>query len=210
MLQATRGRRLLHITGCSTGLDLKVRVENEGPPPASAFLHCARRWREPSPPGDGVCDHIVRTAQLSRWHAQEWTECSDLGAQSMHAVGGHDGQNVLGLNACIAWRGCQCKTWTGLSSAGPWASATCTGHAGSSFLGHVNTYHHTSPCALSWRTKCMSNIYLHVATHEFFCLWLLHRSDVCLRCSGGRLQRRGLCVFQRASACVYRPFAPAL
>jgi hypothetical protein len=29
-------------------------------------------------------------------------------------------------------------TWTRLSSTGPWPSATCTGHAGSSCLGHVN------------------------------------------------------------------------
>ena len=157
----------------------------------------------PCAPCDGAPEDIVGTAQLSCCHAQEWTECSDLGAQSMHAGGGHDGLDVLSLNACIAWRGCQCKIWTGLSSIGPLASATCTGHAGSSFLGHANTYHRTSPYALSWRTKCMSNICLHVATHEFCCLWLLDRSDMCPRCSGGRLQRRGLCVFQRASACVY-------
>ena len=154
----------------------------------------------PCAPCDGICDYIVRTAQLSRCHAQEWTECPDLGAQSMHAGGGHDGLDVLSLNACIAWRGCQCKIWTGLSSTGPWPSATCTGDAGSSILGHVNTYHRTSPCALLWCSACMSKTLVRVATHELCCCWLLDRSEVCLRCAGDRLQRARLCVFQRASA----------
>ena len=103
----------------------------------------------PCAPCDGICDYIVGDAHLPRVRAQQWTECSELGAQSMHANGGHDQLDGLRLNACIAWGSCQCKIWTELSSTGPWPSATCTGHAGSSFLGHVNTYHRTSPCALS-------------------------------------------------------------
>ena len=102
----------------------------------------------PCAPCDGICDYIVGDAQLPRVRAQQWTECSELGAQSMHADSGHDRLDGLRLNACIAWKSCQRKIWTGLSSTGPWPSATCTGHAGSSFLGHVNTYHRTSPCAL--------------------------------------------------------------
>ena len=119
----------------------------------------------------------------------------------MHANGGHDRLDGLRLNACIAWKSCQRKIWTGLSSTGPWSSATCTGHAGSSFLGHVNTYHRTSPCALSWCSACMSNTLVRVATHKLCCCWLLGRSEVCLRCAGDRLQRLRLCVFQRASVC---------
>ena len=119
----------------------------------------------------------------------------------MHANGGHDQLDGLRLNACIAWKSCQRKIWTGLSSTGPWPSATCTGHAGSSFLGHVNTYHRTSPCALSWCSACMSNTLVRVATHKLCCCWLLGRSEVCLRCAGDRLQRLRLCVFQRASVC---------
>ena len=57
----------------------------------------------------------------------ESSECSELGAQSMHADGGHDRLDGLRLNACIPWKSCQCKIWTGLSSTGPWPSATCTG-----------------------------------------------------------------------------------
>ena len=123
-----------------------------------------------------------------------------MGAQSMHAGGRHDGLDGLLLNACIAWRSCQCKIWTGLSSTGPWQSVTCTGDAGSSFLGHVNTYHRTSPCALLWCSACMSKTLVRVATHKLCCCWLLDRSEVCLRCAGDRLQRARLCVFQRASA----------
>ena len=119
----------------------------------------------------------------------------------MHANGGHDQLDGLRLNACIAWKSCQHKIWTGLSSTGPWPSATCTGHAGSSFLGHVNTYHRTSPCALLWCSACMSNTLVRVATHKLCCCWLLVRSEVCLRCAGDRLQRLRLCVFQRASVC---------
>ena len=119
----------------------------------------------------------------------------------MHANGGHDQLDGLRLNACIAWKSCQHKIWTGLSSTGPWPSATCTGHAGSSFLGHVNTYHRTSPCALLWCSACMSNTLVRFATHKLCCCWLLVRSEVCLRCAGDRLQRLRLCVFQRASVC---------
>ena len=124
-----------------------------------------------------------------------------MGAQSMHADGGHDQLDGLRLNACIAWKSCQHKIWTGLSSTGPWPSATCTGHAGSSFLGHVNTYHRTSPCALSWCSASMSNTLVRVATHKLCCYSLLDRSEVCLRCAGDRLQRLRFCVFQRASVC---------
>ena len=119
----------------------------------------------------------------------------------MHANGGHDQLDGLRLNACIAWKSCQRKIWTGLSSTGPWSSATCTGHAGSSFLGHVNTYHRTSPCALSWCSASMSNTLVRVATHKLCCCSLLDRSEVCLRCAGDRLQRLRLFVFQRASVC---------
>ena len=119
----------------------------------------------------------------------------------MHANGGHDQLDGLRLNACIAWGSCQCKIWTELSSTGPWPSATCTGHAGSSFLGHVNTYHPTSPCALSWCSACMSKTLVRVATHKFCCCWLIDRSEVCLLCAGDRMQRRRLCVFQRTSVC---------
>ena len=124
-----------------------------------------------------------------------------MGAQSMHADGGHDRLDELRLNACMAWRSCQCKIWTELSSTGPWPSATCTGHAGSSFLGHVNTYHPTSPCALSWCSACMSKTLVRVATHKFCCCWLIDRSEVCLLCAGDRMQRLRLCVFQRTSVC---------
>jgi hypothetical protein len=119
----------------------------------------------------------------------------------MHANGGHDRLDGLRLNACIAWKSCQRKIWTGLSSTGPWPSATCTGHAGSSFLGHVNTYHHTSPCALSWCSACMSKTLVHVATHKLGCCWLIDRSEVCQLCAGDRMQRLRLCVFQRTSVC---------
>ena len=119
----------------------------------------------------------------------------------MHANGGHDQLDGLRLNACIAWKSCQHKIWTGLSSTGPWPSATCTGHAGSSFLGHVNTYHHTSPCALSWCSACMSKTLVHVATHKLGCCWLIDRSEVCHLCAGDRMQRLRLCVFQRTSVC---------
>ena len=155
----------------------------------------------PCAPCDGAPQDIVGDAHLSRVRAQQWTECSELGAQSMHANGGHDRLDGLHLNACIAWKSCQRKIWTGRSSTGPWPSATCTGHAGSSFLGHVNTYHRTSPCALSWCSACMSNTLVRVATHKLCCCWLLGRSEVCLRCAGDRLQRLRLCVFQRASVC---------
>ena len=155
----------------------------------------------PCAPCDGICDYIVGDAQLPRVRAQQWTECSELGAQSMHANGGHDQLDGLRLNACIAWKSCQRKIWTGLSSTGPWPSATCTGHAGSSFLGHVNTYHRTSPCALSWCSASMSNTLVRVATHKLCCCSLLDRSEVCLRCAGDRLQRLRLFVFQRASVC---------
>ena len=121
---------------------------------------------------------------MPRIPAQQWTECSELGAQSMHANGGHDQLDGLRLNACIAWKSCQHKIWTGLSSTGPWPSATCTGHAGSSFLGHVNTYHRTSPCALSWCSACMSKTLVRVATHKLCCCWLIDRSEVCLLCAG--------------------------
>jgi hypothetical protein len=119
----------------------------------------------------------------------------------MHANGGHDRLDGLRLNACIAWKSCQRKIWTGLSSTDPWPSATCTGHAGSSFLGHVNTYHHTSPCALSWCSACMSKTLVHVATHKLGCCWLIDRSEVCQLCAGDRMQRLRLCVFQRTSVC---------
>ena len=155
----------------------------------------------PCAPCDGAPQDIVGDAHLPRGRTQQWTDCSELGAQSMHANGGHDQLDGLRLNACIAWKSCQHKIWTGLSSTGPWPSATCTGHAGSSFLGHVNTYHRTSPCALLWCSVCMSNTLVRVATHKLCCCWLLVRSEVCLRCAGDRLQRLRLCVFQRASVC---------
>ena len=155
----------------------------------------------PCAPCDGAPEDIVGDAHLPRVCAQQWTECSELGAQSMHANGGHDQLDGLRLNACIAWGSCQCKIWTELSSTGPWPSATCTGHAGSSFLGHVNTYHPTSPCALSWCSACMSKTLVRVATHKFCCCWLIDRSEVCLLCAGDRMQRRRLCVFQRTSVC---------
>jgi len=48
--------------------------------------------------------YIVGDAQFLRVRAQQWTECSELGAQSMHANGGHDQLDGLRLNACIAWK----------------------------------------------------------------------------------------------------------
>ena len=41
-------------------------------------------------------------AQLQPVGAQELTECSDLGAQSMHAAGGLNGLTGLRLNAGLA------------------------------------------------------------------------------------------------------------
>ena len=174
---------------------------NEGTILVGAVHSLASPPPVPCAPCDGICDYIVGDAQFLRVRAQQWTECSELGAQSMHANGGHDQLDGLRLNACIAWKSCQHKIWTGLSSTGPWPSATCTGHAGSSFLGHVNTYHRTSPCALSRCSACMSNTLVRFATHKLCCCWLLVRSEVCLRCAGDRLQRLRLCVFQRASVC---------
>ena len=56
----------------------------------------------PCAPCDGAHGDIVGAAQLSRCRAQEWTECSVLGAQSMHAGDVHDGLDGLRLNAGFA------------------------------------------------------------------------------------------------------------
>ena len=56
----------------------------------------------PCAPCDGAGQDIVGDAYLSRCRAQQWTDCSVLGAQSMHAGGGHNGLDGLQLNVSIA------------------------------------------------------------------------------------------------------------
>ena len=50
-------------------------------------------------------------------------------------------------------------------------------------------------CALSRCTRVHIKYFNHVATHELCCCWLLDGSEVRLRCTGNRLQRRITCVF---------------
>ena len=56
----------------------------------------------PCAPCDGAPQDIVGDAYLPRGRAQQWTDCSVLGAQSMHAGGGHNGLVGLRLNVTIA------------------------------------------------------------------------------------------------------------
>ena len=56
----------------------------------------------PCAPCDGAPEDIVGNAYLPRGRAQQWTDCSVLDAQSMHAGGGHNGLDGLQLNASIA------------------------------------------------------------------------------------------------------------
>ena len=75
---------------------------NEGPLLVRAVHFHSSPPPVPRAPCDGAPQDIVGSAQLSRCHAQEWTDCSVLGAQSMHAGGGHNGVNGLRLNVSIA------------------------------------------------------------------------------------------------------------
>ena len=56
----------------------------------------------PCAPCDGAGQDIVGDAYLPRVRAQQWTDCSVLSAQSMHAVRGHNVLDGLRLNASIA------------------------------------------------------------------------------------------------------------
>ena len=133
--------------------------------------------------------------------------------RSGHSVHGMPHGSPHGLMAApqcqVRPGGCQCKSWPGTSTSGPWASATCTGLASSSSPGPVNTCQCTSACALSWSTEWTSNTSCRVATYEQCSCVLLEGSSLCPVCAGDRLQQRVLCVVQRASGSLYRPFAPA-
>ena len=95
-------------------------------------------------PAHGASEDIVFVAQLQPVGAQERTDCSDQGAQSMaHRTAVH--MDCWPATQCALRLGsCRCKIWPGLSSTGRRPSATCTGQASSSSPGPDNTCHRTS------------------------------------------------------------------
>ena len=135
-------------------------------------------------------DGLLRSGRSvhARWRPAQWAGWT--AAQCEHCL-----------------RSCQCKSWAGISTMGPWPSATCIGQASSSSSGRVNTCHGTLPCALSWCTECMSKTWVRVATHELCCCCQLDGSDMCPRCSGDRLKRHESCVIWRASG-IYTDLSP--
>ena len=59
----------------------------EGPVLARTFVIHASPPLVPCATCDGICDYIIGVAHLARVRAQERTECSDQGAQSMSLTG---------------------------------------------------------------------------------------------------------------------------
>ena len=60
--------------------------------------------------------------------------------RSVHGMPHGSPHGLMAAPQCQVRLGsCQCKSWPGTSTTGPWASATCTGLASSSSQGHVNT-----------------------------------------------------------------------
>ena len=64
------------------------------PSPAPRFLDCSEH--------DGARSAEIPEVKLHLCGAQEWTECSDLGAQSMHAAGQSKWTEWLRLNVRVA------------------------------------------------------------------------------------------------------------
>ena len=79
-----------------------LTVQNEGPLSARTVHIHAAPPPVPCRPHDGAHGVMFGVAQLQPVGAQELTECSDVGAQSMHAAGRTGWTAWLRLNAGLA------------------------------------------------------------------------------------------------------------